>query len=523
MIDITDRKAAEEALRESEERFRTLVDGAPDGVFVHSGDRLEFANKALCRMLGVRSVDELIGMSVMDLVAPEYRHVVRERMEALQATGVLSPLEHEYVRPDGSRISVEATAVELGERGSGTHLVFLRDITDRKAAEADRENLRRQLQHSQKMESVGQLAGGVAHDFNNILMVQKGYCEMMRGALRPGDPLAQDLAQIEACTERAAALTKQLLAFSRKQTLQPRLLDLNVVVSDLGDVLRRLLGEDMELVISPAPQPELVKADPGQLEQVLVNLAVNARDAMAGGGRLAIVVSHAWLDRPQGGPDKGFAPGTYVSVSLTDTGCGMDEETQSRAFEPFFTTKPEGKGTGLGLAMVHGIVHQSGGDIAMSSTLGQGTSFTLYLPACEERPAQREAAVESAVERGTAELILVVEDERALRRLAVTMLEKLGYRATAADSGEMALTLVEGEGVRPDLVLTDLVMPGIRGGLLVKRLRETLPDLKIVYMSGYADDSLGEEAGSTHFLHKPFSLAGLSAVVKAALDEPRLS
>jgi two-component system cell cycle sensor histidine kinase/response regulator CckA len=521
-MDVTELQEAKEAAGQSEARFRTFIEAAPDGVFVHVDERIQFANRALARMLGAESPGDLVGRGLWDVIAPEYGELVRSRVVMTrEAGGPLPPIEQAYVRLDGSRVPVEATAVTLRGEQVETHLVYARDISDRKRSEADKESLQRQLQQSQKMESVGQLAGGVAHDFNNILMIQKGYCDIMRGTLRPGDPLALDLDQIEACAQRAASLTRQLLAFSRKQTLLPRLIDLNTVVMNMHDMLGRLLGEDVELVTLTSPEPAKVKADPGQVEQVLVNLAVNARDAMPEGGKLSIEVAHVHLERPEGELDEGFVPGRYVVLAFRDTGIGMDEQTRTRVFEPFFTTKSEGKGTGLGLSMVHGIVHQSGGDVSVTSEPGKGTTFRVYLPASDEELVD-EPEPDRDVTRGGGELVLVVEDEPSLRRLAVTMLEKLGYRAVAAENGGVALMMVENEGLRPDLVVTDVVMPGMRGGALMERLRGTLPLVKVVYMSGYTSDALaGDEASraALHFLQKPFSMASLSTTIKSALAE----
>jgi two-component system, cell cycle sensor histidine kinase and response regulator CckA len=516
--DISDRRQAEDSLRQSEARFRTLIDGAPDGVFVHVGYRVEYANRALARMLGA-TPEELVGQDFWQFIAREYWDTVRSRVAQTDLNaGPVSPLEEEYTRLDGSRVPVEITAIALEDDPERRHMVFVRDMTERKRAEADRESLRRQLQQSQKMESVGQLAGGIAHDFNNILMVQRGYCEMMKTALRPGDPFAEDLAQIEACTQRATALTAQLLAFSRKQTLQPRLLDLNSLVTNLAAMLHRLIGEDIELRTVLAPQPARVSADPGQLEQVLVNLAVNARDAMAGGGTLTVAISHLDLEAQEGEGEDDLAPGRYVRLRVSDTGRGMSDDVKSRVFEPFFTTKPEGKGTGLGLSTVHGIVHQSGGYVGVASKVGHGSAFTILLPAVE-RPVMERPVMEPAAKQGRGQLILVVEDEPALRRLAVTMLEKLGYQTVGAENGGAALMLVEEEGLRPDLVVTDVVMPGMRGGVLVERLRKTMPDVSVIYMSGYTDDAIvNEQAGvSAQFLQKPFSMASLTAAIDAAL------
>jgi two-component system cell cycle sensor histidine kinase/response regulator CckA len=510
--DITEARGAQEALRQSEARFRAILESAPDGIYLHSESRITYLNPAMARMLHAGSPADLVGADFTSLICPEYREIVRERVRLTDETGgPLPPMEEQYRRVDGSRVAVEVTAVALQGLPEYTHMVFVRDISARKLAEAERENLQGQLLQSQKMESVGQLAGGIAHDFNNILMIQRGYSDMMKVAIRPGDPLAEDLAQIEACTQRATTLTKQLLAFSRKQTLQPRLLDLNLLVGKLGDMLRRVLGEEIELRTVMSPEPATVKADPGQLEQVLVNLALNARDAMDGGGTLTIEV---YLDRAD-------TLGRNVAVAITDTGCGMDEVTRTRVFEPFFTTKREGDGTGLGLSTVHGIVHQSGGQISVLSAPGEGSTFTIFLPSSDEQPAEEPSTPTIPNVGGAGELVLVVEDEPALRRLAVTMLEKLGYRTVGAENGGAALILVEERGLRPSLILTDVVMPGMRGGVLVDRLRKTVPDTKVVYMSGYTGDTVVAEYldnPDVRFLQKPFSMFSLSAVVKDALE-----
>ncbi|OFW60995.1 MAG: hypothetical protein A2133_04260 [Actinobacteria bacterium RBG_16_64_13] len=428
-------------------------------------------------------------------------------------------MNQRYLRADGTGVPIETTAVVCRFKGQAAHLVFVRDCTEREMAELERAELQEQLQQAQKMESVGQLAGGVAHDFNNILMVQKGYCELMKLELREGDPLAASLAHIEASAERATALTRQLLAFSRKQTLQPTVLDLNILVESLDDMLHRLVGEDVDLVMSLASEPALVKADSVQLEQVLVNLAANARDAMPRGGSLAIAVSPVEIDDSYGESHAGVEPGPYVMLSVSDTGSGMDAETKRRIFEPFYTTKGEGRGTGLGLSTVYGIVHQSGGSIWVYSEPGNGTTFRVYLPQAEGEP-EPVAPPEVGAAGGKGQLILIVEDEPSLRSLASLMIERLEYRAVEAANGGEALILVEEEGLRPDLLLTDVIMPGMSGSVLVERLRKTLPDLRVIFMSGYPDSAMANHGiidSDISFLQKPFSMSGLAAKVRATL------
>ncbi len=520
--DITERKCAEAALRESEERFRALVDGAPEGIFVQSGGHFLFLNPAMVALLGAARAEDLLGTEFTPRIAPEYRDAVRARIRSQRETGTSAPpMDQEYLRLDGSRVPVETTAVAFRFQGQDAHLVFVRDATARRKAEAERENLQAQLLQARKMESVGRLAGGVAHDFNNILMVQRGYCEMIKLELREGDPLAEGLAQIDACAERATALTRQLLAFSRKQPLQPRDFDLNALLRNLDDMLRRLIGEDVDLVIAPAPAPAMVRADPGQIEQVIVNLAVNARDAMPQGGRLTIEVSQVELDKAYIEQHIDVVPGPYVMLAVSDTGCGMDDEIRSHIFEPFFTTKSEGKGTGLGLSTVYGIVRQSGGNVWVYSEPGKGTAFKVYLPRVQAEPTQI-ARQETRVTRGAGELVLVVEDEPALRTLAMRMIERLGYRSSEAANAGTAHILVEEQGLRPDLLITDMVMPGMSGRVLVERLRQTVPDVKVIYMSGYTDNAIvhhGLLDAGISFLQKPFSMADLGARIRSVLAE----
>ena len=376
-----------------------------------------------------------------------------------------------------------------------------------------------QLRQAQKLDAIGQLAGGVAHDFNNILTIQMGYCDLMKGRLNDEDPLARDLDKIWKCADRAASLTRQLLAFSRKQTLQPEVIGLNTVVANIEKLLRRLIGEDIEFVTLPAEDLGMVMADPGQIEQVIMNLAVNARDAMPEGGRLTVETANVVLDESYARGHVGAITGPHVMLAITDTGSGMDEVTRSRLFEPFYTTKAKGKGTGLGLATVYGIVKQSGGDIWVYSEIGQGTTFKIYLPCVEDQPVVR-VVQEVAATRGGGELVLVVEDEPALRELFSMMAVELGYRVRVAANGDEALLVVEGEGVRPDLLITDVVMPGMSGRMLVERLVRIQPDLKVLYTSGYTDSAIvhhGVLDPETPFLPKPFGIGDLAAKIRGLL------
>lgn len=390
--------------------------------------------------------------------------------------------------------------------------------TQRDRSTVDLANTKEQLRQAQKLEAVGQLAGGIAHDFNNLLTVQIGYCDIMKRGLRDEDPFARGLAQIRAAADRAAALTRQLLAFSRKQTLQPKILDLNSVIMNIEKMLRRLIGEDIDFILAFGNNLGTVEADPGQIEQVIMNLAVNARDAMPQGGKLIIETANVDLDEGYARSHVGVKAGPYVMLAITDTGCGMDQATKARLFEPFFTTK-EQKGTGLGLAMAYGIIKQSRGNIWAYSELGKGTTFKIYLPLIEAEPAQHVCQKTEPL-RGQGEMILVVEDEMDLRWFFAEIIEHLGYQARVASNGREALEVVKKQGLRPDLLITDVVMPGMSGKMLATRLTKIQPDLKVLYVSGYTDNAIvhhGVLDPQTPFLQKPFSVDGLGAKIHEVL------
>jgi signal transduction histidine kinase/FixJ family two-component response regulator len=381
--------------------------------------------------------------------------------------------------------------------------------------EAEREA---QLRQSQKMEAVGQLAGGVAHDFNNLLTIITGYGEMLRKEIEPSDPRREFVEEIVTAGQRAAGLTRQLLAFSRKQVLQPKVLDLNTTVVEMEKMLRRLIGEDINLVLATDPAIGRIRADPGQLEQVIVNLAVNARDAMPSGG--TIVIRTAELTDTAANPKTtGLRP--HVILAVSDTGCGMSEETQSHIFEPFFTTKEQGKGTGLGLSTVYGIVTQSNGRIRVDSAPGQGTTFTVHLPCVEEVEDTRPDEPDDIYHELACETILLVEDEDAVRQLARRLLVNHGYTVLEARDGEEALAVSQSHADRIDLVLTDVVMPRMSGPELVERLASLRPETRVVYMSGYTEDAIARRdifAAGAAFLEKPFAPRALAAKVREALD-----
>ena len=383
-------------------------------------------------------------------------------------------------------------------------------------------NTERQLLQSQKLEAVGRLAGGISHDFNNLLTVILGYSDLMLRQLSNEDPLRRNVSEIVRASERAAALTRQLLAFSRKQVMQPKVFDVNSVVIELEKMLRRMIGEDVELRVSLQPDLGNIRADPVQLEQVIMNLVVNARDAMPTGGKLSIETTNVFLDQAYVGDHLSGRPGNYVMLAISDTGCGMDRETQQRIFEPFFTTKTLGKGTGLGLSMVYGIVKQSGGNIWVYSEEGRGTTFKIYFPQVNEGGEEyRRAATKIESPRGS-ETILLVEDADWVRKLARQVLENAGYRVLEAGSADAAIRVIEtSNGTKIDLVLTDVIMPGMSGNDMSKRLLKKRPGLPVLYMSGYTDDAIvqhGVLEPGINFIQKPFSPNALALKVRQVLD-----
>jgi len=429
-------------------------------------------------------------------------------------------------RQDGAHYTQEATiSPVLNEAGRIVNYVAIsRDITQHLQVSEEKDRLEEQLRQTRKMEAIGRLAGGVAHDFNNMLNIILGYGDMALEQLRAGDPLRENIQEIVEAGRRSAALTRQLLAFSRKQTLQPRVVDLNAVILDLQKMLRRLIGEDIELQLPLARELASVLADPGQLEQAIMNLVVNARDAMPHGGRLLIETAHVTLDDDYARTHLEVAPGKYVMLAVTDTGCGMDRDTLANLFVPFFTTKEKGRGTGLGLATTHGIVKQSGGHIWVYSELSRGTTFKIYLPQVAAKPEPAPESREHVPWRGGGRQILVVEDEDALRGLVAHVLSGLDFRVTTAANGGEALLLVEERGVEPDLLITDVIMPGISGAVLAERLRKRRPDLKILFMSGYTDNATAQldlVAPGSPFLQKPFNIRDLSLKIRELLGPAR--
>lgn len=512
--EIAERKRTEAALRTSEARYRQLFQAITDPVLVY--DRATLAcldvNEAAVAEYGY-SRDEFLTMTLRDLHPAEDVPALMAQLAQPD-----SSLEHRglwrHQTKTGEILSVEISAYGLTYADRLACLVQARNVTEQQRLEA-------QFRQAQKMEAVGRLAGGIAHDFNNLITVIKGYSELLQSRMPADEATAQLLGEIYQAGERAGALTSQLLAFSRQQVLAPQVLNLNTVVSNTETMLRRLIGEDVILVTALSPTLGPIKADPGQIEQVLMNLAVNARDAMPQGGTLTLATQTVQLDEAYCRTVADLSPGDYVLLTVSDTGCGIDAATQAQMFEPFFTTKPVGKGTGLGLATVHGIVQQSGGSIAVESAVGQGTTFQIYLPlVAEPVPDGRSQERLPTLPQGT-ETILVVEDEDAVRALEIYILQRCGYRVLEATDGQAALHLVEHEPGPIHLLMSDMVMPHLGGRELAARVTHTHPCCKVLFLSGYTDDAVvhqGVSKADIAFLQKPFTPSALAQKVRQVLD-----
>jgi PAS domain S-box-containing protein len=513
--DITERKRIERELKRSEERYSDLVENAHDIIYTHDlQGNYTSVNKAGERITGYTK-EETLKMNLAQAVAPESieyaRRMMREKLEGEGET----VYELEIIAKDGRRVAIEVNTrliyqdgVPVGVQGIG------RDITERK-------QLEQQLRQSQKLEAIGQLAGGIAHDFNNLLTAIIGYSDLLLRQLGTDERFRADVEEISAAGKRAAVLTNQLLAFSRRQVLQPVVLNLNDVVVNIERMLRRLIGEDIDIETVTEEGLGLTKIDQGQCEQILMNLAVNARDAMPNGGKLTIETANVDLDETYTRHHPEIVPGRYVLLAVSDTGTGIDPETQSHIFEPFFTTKDQGKGTGLGLSTVYGIVRQSGGHIWVYSEVGHGATFKVYLPRIDAVGESRTAQPEIPITLSGSENIMLVEDDESVRNLSRLVLQERGYTVLAAESGAKALETFGPLATAIDLVVTDVIMPQMNGAELVTRLQEMHPEVKVLYVSGYTEEATihrGALLEGVDFLQKPFTPEALARKVREVLD-----
>ncbi|MGH3103162.1 MAG: PAS domain S-box protein, partial [Gaiellaceae bacterium] len=521
--ELEERREAEEALRKSQELYRAIVESSADVIALLDLDGTAlYVSPAHERVLGYRQ-DELIGRAVLEHVHPD--DVERAAVTIAASVGGEAQRSETVTRfrhKDGHWIDMEGvTSVVRNEAGEPEMILTIaRDVTERNRAAEDKAKLEEELRQAQKMEAVGRLAGGVAHDFNNLLTAITGYGDLALARLDEDSPARRNVEEMKRAGERAAALTRQLLAFSRKQVLQPKVLDLNDVVGGLEGMLARVLGEDVELATGLEPELGRTRADPGQIEQVVLNLAINARDAMPRGGRLTITTSNVELDDFFVAVHPGATPGQFVQLAVSDTGEGMDRETLGRVFEPFFTTKPPGQGTGLGLSTVYGIVSQTGGQIWAYSEPGRGTAFKVYLPRVWDVAADREEQRAQPGLGGT-ETVLLVEDEAIVRSLVREMLERAGYTVLEAADGDEAAALADEHAGAIDLLMTDVVMPGVGGQQLAARMLQERPGLRVLFTSGYTEAAImhhGVLAPDTAFLEKPFTAVDLGRKVRELLD-----
>jgi PAS domain S-box-containing protein len=508
-------KKTEAALKESEAQYRSIIDHSPDAIFINYHDNVLLVNEACLKLFGAQTPDELIGKNIYECFHPSSHEVIRDRIHTLRDHNQPVPTNIEQIlRIDGTTVEVEVTAAPFPFGDSrGTH-VILRDVTEKL-------NLEEQLRQSQKMESIGRLAGGVAHDYNNMLSAIIGYTELALEKIDESSPLFMDLQEVLKAANRSASLTRQLLAFSRKQTINPEIVDLNKTLEHTLKMLKKLIGEGIDLAWVPNRKKTSLLIDPTQIDQVLANLCINARDAIDGVGKITIETDTVSINEEYCRTHLDFKPGEFVLLAVSDDGCGMEHEVAEKIFEPFFSLKGE-KGTGLGLSTVYGIVKQNKGFIHVYSEKGEGTTIRIYLPKYEGKASPVEKPTDEPIQEGYGQTILLVEDEAAIREMTQSMLERLGYHVLVARTPGEAIRLADKFKQEIALLLTDVVMPEMNGRELTRKLHETYPDLKTLFMSGYTANVIAHHGvldKGIHFMQKPFSIKELSNKVTAAMSK----
>jgi two-component system cell cycle sensor histidine kinase/response regulator CckA len=520
--DITERKQAEQTLHDSVAHYREMFEANPNVMWVFDSETLRFlaVNDAAVAHYGY-SRDQFLSMTVADIRPPEDLPHLRDAIARSEQTAGIDHVGARHRKQDGTLIDVEVTSHEMDFGGRRARVVTVNDTSERKKADAVRAHLEAQLRHSQKMEAVGQLAGGIAHDFNNLLTIIMTTADLASADLNQDDPLRRELEEIRSAAGRAAALTGQLLAFSRRQILKADVVQLNTLIANLQPMLARVLGADLKLAVVADESLGCVRADAGQLEQVIMNFAINARDAMPSGGTLTFKTRNVDSDAAYVALHPSMRPGPHVMLTVSDTGVGMDEATREHIFEPFFTTKELGKGTGLGLSTVFGIVEQSGGSIEVTSELGRGTTFTIWLPRVDAVQPPDARPTPTSVSGN--ETILIVEDDAAVLRMGARILGPAGYTVLTAGNGLEALGLLARYEGPVHVLLTDVVMPRMGGRELAERVAEIRPEIKVLFTSGYTDDEVlrdGVLDRAARFIGKPYRASDLRRAIREALDAP---
>ena len=522
--DITERKRSEEVLRESEEKYHLVVAHANQGILIAQDGVIKFSNPKLSEISGY-SQEELFSKPFTEFIYPDdSQMVVENHLKRLQGIELPHIYDFRILDKEGNIKWLEINVALINWEGKPATLNFLTDITERKRTEEEMKTLQEQFRHSQKMEAIGRLAGGIAHDFNNLLTIIKGYSQLSLHELKEENPLKGNLEEINRASEKASDLTRQLLNFSRSQMMEMKVVDLNTLLRNLDKMLRRVIGEDVELITCLADDLGRIKVDPGQIEQVIMNLVVNAKDAIPSGGKLAIETANVELDETYARSHIGVKPGHHVMLLVSDTGMGMGSEVKKKIFEPFFTTKEKNKGTGLGLSTVYGIVKQSGGDIWVYSEPGYGTTFKIYFPRVDE-PQDIEGVKENGVEEGLPhgdETILVVEDDEEVRKITGRILRMQGYRVLEASNGGDVFSVCDQHEGPFHLMITDVVMPEMKGPELAKRLSSSYPEMKVIYMSGYVENVISRQGileKGMEYIQKPFTVNELARKVREVLDK----